>query len=154
MPPGPFPFPVIGNLLQLGSDPVDPFNKLVQKYGDIFTVTFPNGATVVINSAELAREARLGRKDDLTGKYRDKFYPLHVIFGERGITTSNNEREFFFRKKIFKLGLHVFGNGIEQAEERVERAVQNLLNEIEAMKGQPFSPKTFVARAIISQMWE
>ena len=154
MPPGPCPFPYIGNLLQLGSDPLGPFNKLVQKYGDIFTVTFPIGTTVVINSAELAREARLGRKDDLDGRCRDTIYPFNVIFGEKGITTSNSQHEFVFRKKIFKSGLHVFGSGIEQAGERVERAVQNLLKDIEAMEGQPFSPKKFVASAIISQMWE
>ena len=154
MPPGPFPFPFIGNLLQLGSDPVDPFNKLVQKYGDIFTVTLPNGATVVINSAEVTREARLGRKDDLAGRCRELIYPADVISEEKAIFASDYGHEFLFRKKIFKSGLHVFGNGIEQAEERVERAVQDLLKEVEAMKGQPFSPKTFVARAIISQMWE
>ena len=39
MPPGPFPFPVIGNLPQLGSDPLDPFGKLMKKYGNIFTVS-------------------------------------------------------------------------------------------------------------------
>ena len=154
MPPGPFPFPFIGNLLQLGSDPLDPFNKLVQKYGDIFTVTFPVGTAVVINSAELAREARLRRKDDLAGKCQDTIYPFNVILGERAISASDYGTAFEFRKKVFKSGLRIFGNGIEQAEERVERAVQNLLKEIEAMEGQPFSPTKFVARAIISQMWE
>ena len=154
MPPGPFPFPFIGNLPQLVTNPADPFNKLVQKYGDIFTVTLPGGAAVVINSAELAREARLRRKDDLAGKLPESIYPFNVILGERTILASDYGTAFKFRKKVFKSGLRIFGNGVEQAEERVERTVQNLLKEIEAMEGQPFSPKNFVARAIISQMWE
>ena len=56
MPPGPFPYPLIGNIPQLDSSSSDPLKKFRQKYGDIFTVTLTE-TTVMLNSASLAREA-------------------------------------------------------------------------------------------------
>ena len=152
MPPGPFPFPYIGNLPQFGPNPVDPFGEPKKKYGDIFTVSFPLGTFVIINSAELMREARVKRKDDLAGRAPDSIYPLNVILGERDIISSDYGPAFLSRRKVFKSALHVFGAGILQAEERVGHAVQNLLNEIEATEGRPFSPKTLVSCAILSQL--
>ncbi|CAB4015023.1 ferruginol synthase, partial [Paramuricea clavata] len=59
MPPGPFPYPFIGNLLHLDSSNTKPFKTLRKKYGDIFTVTFAIGNTVVVNTASLARKLNL-----------------------------------------------------------------------------------------------
>jgi hypothetical protein len=55
MPAGPFPYPFLGNIPHIiSADPVRPFSKLAEKYGDIFTVTFPNGNAVILNTASLA----------------------------------------------------------------------------------------------------
>jgi hypothetical protein len=52
MPAGPFLYPFVGNLPQIiFADPIRPFNKLAEKYGDIFTVTFPSGNAVILNTA-------------------------------------------------------------------------------------------------------
>jgi hypothetical protein len=58
-------------------------SKLAERYGDILTVTFPNGNAVILNIASLVREARLapGRQEDLLGKSSDSFYPIHEIMG-------------------------------------------------------------------------
>ena len=154
MPPGPFPWPLIGNLPQMDADPINPFKKIVEKYGEIVSVSFPLRRCVLINNAKLAREARLTRKDDLAGKIRNTMYPGDVIFGERDVICSNFGPGHIFRKKVFSLGLHVFGAGIEQAEERVSNAVKNFVNEIDALDGQAFSPKDLLSLAIVSQIWE
>ena len=39
-PPGPFPLPLIGNLLLLSKDPHLDFIELGKKYGDIFSISF------------------------------------------------------------------------------------------------------------------
>ena len=77
-----------------------------------------------------------------------------MLSSAKKIVGSDYEEAHEFRKKIFKSALHVFGAGIEETEERMQHAIQNLLKEIEAMEGRPFSPKKFVACAIISQLWE
>lgn len=154
MPPGPFPWPLIGNMPHMESDPINPFKKIVQKYGEIVSVSFPLRRCVLINNAKLAREARLTRKDDLAGKIRSTMYPGDVIFGERDVICSDYGPGHIFRKKILSLGLHVFGAGIEQAEERVNDSVRNFVNEIKALGGQAFSPKDLLSRAILCQIWE
>ena len=60
MPPRPFPYPFIGDLLHLNTKSTTPFRNLIEKYGDIFTIYLMT-RNVVLNAASLAREARLGR---------------------------------------------------------------------------------------------
>ncbi len=100
LPPGPFPFPFVGNLPHMMCDPVNPFRKLAEKYGDIFTLSFPKEIMVVLNTASLAREAKVQRKDDLAGKSPKSFYPFGDILGE-DLATVDYSTAFLFRKRVF-----------------------------------------------------
>ena len=151
MPPGPFPFPWIGNIPHVISDQVFPFKKLSKEYGEIFTVFLPNGTFVVLNTASLARDARLGTKDDIAGRSSESSYPLEQIFG-KDVIVSDYSAGYLFRKKVFKSSLHLFGSGLGQAENRARHAVQLALQEIE--KCQSFSPNKLVPSTIFAQVWE
>ena len=151
--PGPFPFPLAGNLPHMMCDPVNPFGKLAEKYGDIFTLSFPNEIMVVLNTASLAREAKLERKDDLAGKSPKSFYPFGEILGE-DLATMDYSTAFLFRRRVFKSAMHVFGAGAEEAEDRMRHAVETALHEIDNMEGQPFSPKELLESSILVQLWE
>ena len=151
MPPGPFPFPWIGNIPHVISDQVFPFRKLSKKYGEIFTVFMPNGTFVVLNTASLARNARLGTKDDFVGRSSELTYPLELIFG-KDVAFSDYSAGYLFRKKVFRTSLHVFGSGLGQAEDRARHAVQLALQEIE--KCQSFSPNKLFPSTIFAQVWK
>ncbi|KAJ4723957.1 geraniol 8-hydroxylase-like [Melia azedarach] len=56
LPPGPSPFPVIGNLPELGGKPHNSLAKLSQIYGPIMCLKFGQVTTVVISSATMAKE--------------------------------------------------------------------------------------------------
>ena len=156
MPPGPFPYPFFGNIPQIiAADPARPFDKLAEKYGDIFTVTFPNGNAVILNTASLVREARLapGRQEDLMGKSPEHFYPVGEIMCYK-LGLSDYSPAYLFEKKVFVSAMHIFGAGIEQATVRAGHAVDIMMKEIENEPGRPFLPKNLFVSSIVLQVWE
>ncbi|RXH79884.1 hypothetical protein DVH24_041031 [Malus domestica] len=56
LPPGPKPFPFIGNLLELGNKPHLSLTNLSQRYGPIFTLHLGQVTTVVVSSSTVAKE--------------------------------------------------------------------------------------------------
>ena len=154
MPPGPFPYPFIGNIPQMiSAGPVKPFDKLAEKYGDIFTVTFPLGNAVIVNTASLAREARLaGKREDLVGKSPKTMYPWPDMTGN-DLITCDYSPVYGFRKKVFVSAMHIFGAGIEKVSVRASHACKIAINEIENKPGRTFSPKSLFESSIIVQLW-
>jgi hypothetical protein len=153
MPPGPFPFPLVGNIPQLDLSFTKPFKKFRQEYGDIFTLTLTE-ETVMVSTASLAREARLDNKDAVVGVSRESVYPFNIMVGSNDVVFSDYGTPYLFRKRVFKLAMHVFGAGINNVEERGSHAVKCTLEKIESLEGQPFSPKEIIASAILIQLWQ
>ena len=101
VPPGPFPYPFTGNIPHLFCDPVDAYGKLADKYGDIFTLSFPNGnRTVVLSTASLVREGRLGNTEDLLWKVGDC-----ILSMERNIWKRFNNLRLLTRLSIPKASI-------------------------------------------------
>ena len=152
MPPGPIPLPFIGNIPALLFS-TQPLIKLTQKHGDIVTVDLAE-KTVIVSAASLAREARVINKDDVVGLSFTSVYPLNIIIGQNGVVFSDYGKPFLFRKRVFKLAMHVFGSGIDKAEERGSHAVKSTLEKIKSLQDQPFSPKKLIASAVLIQLWQ
>lgn len=82
-PPGPFPLPIIGNLLHLNA--ITPYKSLAQladKYGPVYGMQLGGVYTVVVSDANLIREAL--RSELFTG--RAPLYITHGIMGGFGMT--------------------------------------------------------------------
>lgn len=56
LPPGPYPIPIIGNVLQLGQNPHRSLTKLSKTYGPLMSLQLGNRYTVVVTSPEIAKE--------------------------------------------------------------------------------------------------
>ncbi|KOM27577.1 hypothetical protein LR48_Vigan442s001300 [Vigna angularis] len=59
LPPGPYPLPIIGNLLQLGNKPHQSLAKLSSIHGPLMSLKLGQITTVVVSSAEMAKEVLL-----------------------------------------------------------------------------------------------
>ncbi|KAL0379622.1 UNVERIFIED_CONTAM: cytochrome, partial [Sesamum angustifolium] len=55
LPPGPYPFPIVGNILHLGSKPHQSLAKLSRKYGPVMSLKLGSITTVVVSSPEAAK---------------------------------------------------------------------------------------------------
>lgn len=82
LPSGPFPLPIVGNLLQL--DPARPqitLKKWKKKYGPVFTIWFTNRPTVVVTDYEIAKDAFTKHGNQLSNRADSITF---TIFGETG----------------------------------------------------------------------
>jgi hypothetical protein len=56
LPPGPWPWPVVGNLFLLGSSPHQAFAHLAKKYGPLVHLRLGSRHTVIVSSPAMAKE--------------------------------------------------------------------------------------------------
>ncbi|CDP20560.1 unnamed protein product [Coffea canephora] len=56
LPPGPYSFPIIGNLHQLGKKPHQSFAKLSRTYGPLMSLKLGSKTTILVSSPTVARE--------------------------------------------------------------------------------------------------
>nr|AMZ03390.1 cytochrome P450 CYP76AH10 [Plectranthus barbatus] len=56
LPPGPFPPPIIGNILQLGQHPNRSLAKLARTYGPLMSLRLGSSYAVIVSSSEMAKE--------------------------------------------------------------------------------------------------
>ncbi|XP_059295516.1 trimethyltridecatetraene synthase-like [Lycium ferocissimum] len=56
LPPGPRPWPIIGNLNLIGSLPHKSFHHLSQKYGDLMLLKFGSKPVLIVSSPEMVKE--------------------------------------------------------------------------------------------------
>lgn len=79
--PGPVPWPVIGNLVELGKYevPFEAFTALAKRYGDIYSLFLGSTRCLVVNNLELIREV-LNQNGRFFGG-RPDFIRFHKLFG-------------------------------------------------------------------------
>ncbi|KAM3701816.1 hypothetical protein ACJW31_05G203800 [Castanea mollissima] len=77
LPPGPHPFPIIGNILELGKLPHQAIAKLSKTYGPLMTLKLGSITTIVISSPNMAKEVL--QKNDQAFSSRTVPDMIHVF---------------------------------------------------------------------------
>ncbi|XP_012892142.1 PREDICTED: cytochrome P450 2C9-like isoform X3 [Dipodomys ordii] len=141
LPPGPTPFPIIGNILQVDiKDITKSLTKFSKVYGPVFTLYLGMKPTVVLHGYEAVKEALIDQGEEFSGRGR-------LPWAEKanrglGIVFSNGHRWREMRR-FSLMTLRNFGMGKRSIEERVQEEACCLVEELRKTKGSPCDP-TFI----------
>ncbi|KAM4852073.1 cytochrome P450 2C5-like isoform 6-T6 [Thomomys bottae] len=141
LPPGPTPFPIIGNILQIDikniTKSISNFSKV---YGPVFTLYLGMKPTVVLYGYEAVKEALIDHGEEFSGRGRN---PLVEKFTKGfGIGFSNGNRWKEMRR-FSLMTLRNFGMGKKSIEGRVQEEAHCLVEELRKTNGSPCDP-TFI----------
>ncbi|XP_048194587.1 cytochrome P450 2C5-like isoform X2 [Perognathus longimembris pacificus] len=141
LPPGPTPFPIIGNILQLDiKDITKSLINFSKVYGPVFTLYFGMKPTVVLYGYEAVKEALTDHGEEFSG--RGKVPVVDKVNKGLGIVFSNGHRWKEMRRFAL-MTLRNFGMGKRSIEERVQEEARCLVEELRKTNGSPCDP-TFI----------
>ena len=141
LPPGPRPYPVIGNLTRLVGKPIHlAVTDLAKEYGKIYTLYLPGGQRcILINSIDLLREALLTKKDDFAGRPRT-FIGDYLTREAKDIFFADFSQTMILQRKLAHSALRMYGSGLKHLEEKICAEVDQLLERFSAHKGKAIDP--------------
>lgn len=149
LPPGPVPFPIIGNMLQMGTKPHLGLTKLAKKFGKVFRLTVGIHQIVVVNTIDVAREALVKKSSDFAG--RPRLYTADLISrGGKDIAFSDFSPTWKLQRKIAHSALKMFGQGIKPIEEKVCQEIDDLMKRFETVEGRAHDPQDDIVLAVIN----
>ncbi|KAH6834009.1 hypothetical protein C2S53_004811 [Perilla frutescens var. hirtella] len=148
LPPGPKPWPIIGNLNLLGSIPHQSLHHLAQKYGEIMLLKFGKFPVVIASSPEMARQflkvhdaVFASRPALAAGKYISYNYS-DVSFAPYG--TYWREARKIFKSEIFN------NKKLEYFEQiRIEER-RRFLSRLQSLSGKPVVLRDHLSRLTLS----
>ncbi|XP_039178239.1 cytochrome P450 2C5-like isoform X1 [Crotalus tigris] len=141
LPPGPTPWPILGNFFQLKKS----YKKLTEKYGPIFTIWIGSKPMVALCGYEVVKDALINQAEEFGGRSHTHFH--RRINQNKGIST-NDEKKWRELRRFTLSTLRDFGMGKKRMFERVQEEALCLVEEMAVTKGQPFDPRRNLASAV------
>ncbi|XP_078130938.1 cytochrome P450 2K1-like [Sander vitreus] len=145
-PPGPKPFPLIGNLLQL--DLKKPYNtllKLTKKYGSVFTVYLGPQKVVVLAGYKTVKEALVNYADEF-GE-RDPMLIMQEYSQGHGVLWSNGD-SWKEMRRFALTNLRDFGMGKKASEDKIIEECEYLIEVFKKFKGEAFDTTQPISYAV------
>ncbi|XP_040848350.1 cytochrome P450 2C30-like isoform X2 [Ochotona curzoniae] len=142
LPPGPTPFPIVGNLLQINTKNISKSIGLVSKeYGPVFTLYFGTKPTVVLYGYEAVKEALIDLGEDFAGRVNS---PLVDLYAKgTGIIFSNGELWKDTRRFTLTV-LRNMGMGKKTIENRIQEEALCLVQELKKTNASPCNPSSLL----------
>ncbi|OCT77826.1 cytochrome P450 1B1 [Xenopus laevis] len=155
-PPGPFPWPVIGNALQIGGYPHLAFIDLANRFGNVFQIKLGSQKVVVLNGDLVIRHALLHKGADFAG--RPKFTSFKFVSGGRSLTFGCYNERWKAHRKLAHSTLRTFSTGNPQTKRCLAENVLNEAQDLIALfselgeGGKYFYPERHIAVAVANVM--
>ncbi|XP_035698865.1 cytochrome P450 2U1-like [Branchiostoma floridae] len=141
LPPGPRPWPLVGNLFILSQDAAQiQFTEWTRQYGNVFTIYYGPKPVVVLNGYNTIQEALINKGDDFSDR-PGLNKSLGVAFAPYGPIWKE-------QRKFTMMGLRDFGFGKRSLEGRILEEAEALRREIIKTDGKPFNIFPLLRKAI------
>ncbi|XP_048588771.1 cytochrome P450 2F5-like [Nematostella vectensis] len=139
LPPGPRPYPLIGNLpLLIGSFSSlhAKLTELAKTYGSVYILYLNGQRSVVVCSAKAAREGLVERKDAFSGRPYS-FSLDYINKGSKNIGFLDYCPSFLLKKRVVQSSMRQY---YPQVEDKVNHQLDDVLARIKALDGTAFDP--------------
>uniref|UniRef100_A0A8C9TXG0 Cytochrome P450, family 2, subfamily X, polypeptide 7 n=1 Tax=Scleropages formosus TaxID=113540 RepID=A0A8C9TXG0_SCLFO len=145
-PPGPWPVPIFGNLLQLNlANPIKDLGKLSERYGKVFSLYFGERPAVVLNGLQAMKEAMVIRAVDFAGR------PLGMMvthLGDgKGIVMADYSPSWKEHRRFALMTLRNFGLGKKSLEDRILEEISYVTTLLERSDGKSVDPQSMFHKA-------
>ncbi|KAL1769051.1 cytochrome P450 2A15 [Sigmodon hispidus] len=146
LPPGPNPFPFIGNYLQLNTNDIySSITELSKQYGPVFTIHLGPRPVVVLYGYDAVKEALVDQAEEFSGRGEQATY--NTLFKGYGVTFSSGERAKQLRRFTITT-LRDFGVGKRGVEERIQEEAACLIKMLRGTCGAPINPFHYLSRTV------
>ncbi|RXH74807.1 hypothetical protein DVH24_029528 [Malus domestica] len=150
LPPGPKPWPVIGNLNLIGPLPHQSLHKLSQTYGPIMKLMFGSYPVVIASSAEMARQF-LKTHDHIFASRPETAAGKYTTYNYKNLTWAPHGPYWRQGRKIYLS--HLFSSKVLDSVEYI-RVEENraFLSRLCAVSGKPTMLKEHLSRLTLSNI--
>ncbi|XP_033120087.1 steroid 17-alpha-hydroxylase/17,20 lyase-like [Anneissia japonica] len=148
MPPGPTPYPIIGNvsIFMGNTPPQEIFRDMTKKYGPIISFKVGPSWAVIINNYELTQEALLMKPNDFSGRPS-----LHLVNwfsdNQQDIIFAQPTPIWKFHRKLAHSAIRKYATG-KYLENLIEDVIPRLQAIITQKAGSPFNPHEVITLAV------
>ena len=137
--PGPYGWPVLGNLPNLGSKPHKRLAEYRSKYGDVYQITMGSCPTIVLNGIATIKQALVKQREDFAG--RPDFYSFKFIANGNSMGFSDYGPKWKMHRKIAQNALTLCANKkYNPIEESIIAEARFLVQNLLKSDGSPTDP--------------
>ncbi|XP_051955725.1 cytochrome P450 2J4-like [Xyrauchen texanus] len=146
LPPGPFPLPFIGNVLNIGfNNPMDFFPKIAERFGNVSTLFLGEKPCILLTGYECFKEAFVEQADIFTDR---PYFPVNDrICKGKGLIFSGGH--MWRQQRRFALStLKYFGVGKKTLENSILQECHIVCDALHTERGLPFNPHHVLTYAV------
>ncbi|NWI96843.1 CP2J6 protein, partial [Pitta sordida] len=146
LPPGPTPYPIFGNLLQMNFRIHHEYLKKMAKiHGNIFTLWLSNSPAVVLQGFQTVKEGLTLRAEDVAGRPGNKIFQF--LTRGNGVMFSNGH--IWKQQRRFGIAtMRKLGVGKKDQERQIQEEVCDLVEYLRKTNGKPLDPTMPIIQAV------
>ncbi|XP_035272689.1 cytochrome P450 2F5-like [Anguilla anguilla] len=144
-PPGPWPVPIFGNLLQLNLvNPLDDLRKLLERYGKVYSIYIGSKPAVVLNGLQAMKEALVNQSVEFAGRPQDLM--VNHLTEDKGVVLTNGPM-WKEHRRFALTTLRNFGLGKRSMEERILGEISYIVSHLENNAGKAIDSQILFHKA-------